>query len=52
MLRTRGDAASRRRGAARNRRRRLARIVGTDALAAMGTAGLMLLAMLLGAAMH
>ena len=51
MLRTRGDAESRRRSVARNRRRRAARDLGENGLAAIGITGLMLAAMLLGAAL-
>lgn len=52
MLRTRGDAESRRRSVARNRRWRAARNLGENGLAAIGITGLMLAAMLLGAAVH
>ena len=52
MLRTRGDAESRRRSMTRNRRRRAARDLGENGLAAVGITGLMLAAMLLGAAVH
>lgn len=52
MLRTRGDAESRRRSMTRNRRRRAARDLGENGLAAVGITGLILAAMLLGAAVH
>ena len=56
MLKTRGDAESRRRSVARNRRRRAARDLGENGLAAVGLtagmAGCALAAMLLGAAVH
>lgn len=52
MLKTRGDAESRRRSMTRNRWRRAARDLGENGLAAVGITGLMLVAMLLGTAVH